>query len=92
MSGLKTRRAFWRENADREHTLYRLFDAEDSLLYVGVTFMPGHRINQHSKKTWGAGIARKELVTFPNRREALEAERKAIQTEGPRHNIQMRVT
>lgn len=92
MTRIKTRRALWRENADKEHTLYRLFDREDNLLYVGVTFMPGHRLYEHSKKRWGADIARHELVTFPNRREALEAERAAIQSEGPRHNIQLRVT
>lgn len=92
MSRLKTRRALWRENADREHTLYRLFDAEDNLLYVGVTFMLGNRFYEHSKKRWWADVARRELVTFENRREALEAEREAIQTEGPRHNIQQRVT
>ena len=90
MSRIKTRRALWRENADREHTLYRLFDKEDTLLYVGVTFMPGHRLNQHYKKRWGAEIARTELVTFPSRREALRGESKAIATESPRHNIQQR--
>ena len=92
MSRIKTRRALWRENADREHTLYRLFDFEDNLLYVGVTFMPDYRLTEHSKKRWGPEIARRELTTFPNRREALDAEREAIQAEGPRHNLQLRIT
>lgn len=92
MSRLKTRRALLRENADRAHTLYRLFDSEDNLLYVGVTFMLGNRLYEHSKKHWWPDVARRELVMFENRREALEAEREAIRTEDPRHNIQLRVT
>lgn len=93
MSGLKNRRVLWRERANREHTLYRLFDADENLLYVGVSCMPGHRLNTHRKeRRWWDQVARLDFVVFPDRQQALEAERRAITTEHPRHNLVWRVT
>jgi len=83
-----TRRALWRETGGREHTLYRLFDVNDELLYVGITFMPGNRFTQHRReKLWWREVARQELTTYPNREAAADAERDAIANEQPIHNI-----
>ncbi len=77
-----------RENRSREHTLYRLYDAEDELLYVGISFMPDHRFEQHRReKHWWVEVDRRELETFPDRKSAEDAERKAIREENPVYNI-----
>jgi predicted GIY-YIG superfamily endonuclease len=83
-----TRLALWRETAGREHTLYRLFDADDNLLYVGISFMPENRLNQHRReKPWWCQVARRELVSYPDRNAAADAERKAIANERPIYNV-----
>ena len=93
MSGLKTRLALWRERADEEHTLYRLFDADEKLLYVGISCMPSHRLNTHRRqRLWWDQVNRIDFVVFPDRQQAVEAERRAIAGEHPQHNIQGRVT
>ena len=93
MTKVLNRRALWRQNEHREHYVYRLFDAEDTLLYVGVTFMPGNRFNQHRReKYWWDQVVRKEFEVFENRSAAREAERVAILSEGPKHNLAWRAT
>lgn len=78
-----------RSNRSREHTLYRLFDAEGTLLYVGISFMPDYRFKQHRReKPWWAEVTRKELTILPDRKTAEAAEIKAIAEEDPLYNIQ----
>lgn len=69
--------------------LYRLFDKEDRLLYVGISKKVFNRINEHMKeKSWACEIAREEVQRFPNRGEASHAEIEAIKNEKPLYNIQ----
>jgi predicted GIY-YIG superfamily endonuclease len=69
--------------------LYRLFDTNDQLLYIGVTCNPPSRWESHrSDKPWWPLVARKELTTYPDRSAALTAEREAIVAERPLHNVQ----
>lgn len=69
-------------------TVYRIYDAEDGLLYVGITGGNVKRLHQHRRdKPWWESAARIELVHFATREEAMRAEREAIQTERPVHNI-----
>lgn len=68
--------------------LYRHFDADGTLLYVGISLGVMHRLAQHmSGSPWTAEIARVEVMRFETRAEALRVEREAIQIEKPRHNI-----
>jgi hypothetical protein len=69
--------------------LYRHFDAEGRLLYVGISLSAVHRLAQHRASAWFASIATVTIETFPSRAGAAEAERLAIQTEGPLHNIKI---
>lgn len=70
------------------HALYRFFDKDDRLLYVGITLNPGARWKQHSKdKPWWHEVARVTVEHFPDRETVLEAERAAIITERPLHNV-----
>lgn len=77
--------------ADRKCALYRHFDADGALLYVGISFRPLIRTKQHSAVSgWTDQIANITIEYFPNRREAMVAEVMAVQTEGPRYNIHLR--
>lgn len=70
-------------------TLYRILDAQGQLLYVG---MSGRlyldRFYEHEDdKPWWREARTIQLTHYSTRREALEAELFAIQTERPRYNF-----
>lgn len=69
--------------------LYRHFDAQKNLLYVGVSLSAVARLSQHMNDSgWADQIASIKVERFPSRAEALAAETKAIQTENPKFNVQ----
>ena len=68
--------------------LYRHFDRDGRLLYIGISLnaisrLAGHRDTAH----WFYEIARVDIEQYASRREAEAAERKAIYEEKPLHNI-----
>ena len=68
--------------------LYRYFDAEQRLLYVGISFSALNRAIQHkSSAKWWSEQRTMTRETHPTRSAAEEAERRAIATEKPIHNI-----
>jgi predicted GIY-YIG superfamily endonuclease len=68
--------------------LYRHFDKDDALLYVGVSLNAVQRLSQHRDAShWFAEIASVKVEWFADRKEALAAERAAITAENPRHNL-----
>lgn len=69
------------------HAVYRMFDAERHLLYVGRTGNAGQRFGDHSMKRWFPLVATIELEWFATQAEAVLVERRAIRTEHPRYNI-----
>lgn len=70
------------------NVLYRVFTADDRLLYVGISMGPATRIKQHhGEKPWWAEAHRIELEHFDSREAAAAAERQAIKSEKPLHNI-----
>lgn len=70
------------------HHLYRHFNASGDLLYVGVSLSTVARLKQHrTNSNWFELIDRITIERFKSRDQALEAERKAIETETPLHNI-----
>jgi len=76
-------------NAERVKTaLYRYFDADGKLLYVGISLSPTYRQSQHRDASpWYERIARMQVEWFESRRLAMDAERYAIQSELPECNI-----
>lgn len=71
-----------------ETDLYRYYDANSQLLYVGISLSTLARATQHrSSSGWWTLIARMERTVYANRRIALQAEREAIKTENPIYNI-----
>ncbi|MFJ7297508.1 GIY-YIG nuclease family protein [Streptomyces collinus] len=70
--------------------LYRFFDADGVLLYVGICDEPMARWSKHaSGKLWWPSVHRFRLLWLPSRREAEKAERDAIVSEKPLHNRAM---
>lgn len=67
--------------------LYRHFDREGKLLYVGISFHAFNRLMGHKQAKWFEQISRVEIENFPDRRSAELAEIKAIREERPIHNI-----
>jgi hypothetical protein len=80
------------DEADREMTdLYRHYDDQGKLLYVGVSKSTLIRLGRHEANAhWYERISQIKIEKHPSREAALEAERKAIQTENPLCNIQRR--
>jgi predicted GIY-YIG superfamily endonuclease len=69
-------------------TLYRLFSNDRALLYIGIAGNPGRRFEQHAgDKLWWGEVATLTLEHFTDRATALVAERRAIETERPLHNV-----
>lgn len=69
--------------------LYRLFDDQERLLYIGIAVHPDRRWRQHARdnaETWWPDVQRKEVEWFETRERAAEAEAEAIRREGPPYN------
>lgn len=67
--------------------LYRHFDADGGLLYVGMSTNPTHRMSNHRTTAhWAERIARMDVEWYDTRPLATEAERIAITNELPMFN------
>jgi hypothetical protein len=69
--------------------LYRLFNADDKLLYVGISMSALNRIGQHkTEKVWWHEVAKITIETHHvERQQILDIERRTIVAEKPRYNI-----
>lgn len=64
--------------------LYRLYDREGNLLYIGIAKNPEKRFDGHATNTpWWHLVARRVVMWLPTRDEALAAENKACTREKP---------
>lgn len=71
----------------RATALYRHFDLNGELLYVGITNHPQLRWMQHRETSpWAWLVAETSIRWLPDRRSAAAAERRAIRTEQPLFN------
>jgi hypothetical protein len=72
----------------KAYTLYRFWNSQGALLYVGMTGDPGTRWKHHSKgKAWWSDVDRVTVEHFESERELRDAETLAIVAETPRHNV-----
>lgn len=67
--------------------VYRHFSLDGELLYIGSSINVSQRTKAHVGKIWFSEIANITLEHHQNRRDALDAERKAIKSESPKYNI-----
>lgn len=74
--------------SDGPTSLYRFFDADGTLLYVGITNALHTRLKGHeSTKPWWELVRSIRVDHLPTRQAALEAEAVAIRREHPAFNI-----
>lgn len=77
-----------RLRSDGNTDLYRYFDADGRLLYVGISVSAVARAAQHRRTaTWWGDFANMTREVFPTRFAAEEAERRAIVEEKPVYNV-----
>jgi hypothetical protein len=73
----------------RNYELYRHFDADGKLLYVGRALNALERLTVHRDNApWYYEITTVTIERFATYRELLDAEQVAIRRENPRHNVQ----
>jgi hypothetical protein len=76
-----------RRGVNQRTALYRLYDADGVLLYVGITKNTEQRWAAHKKyKSWWPKVARRGVAWLDSRPSALLAEHIAIISEHPLHN------
>ena len=63
--------------------VYRIFDADGRLLYVGVSRSPLYRMAGHARSEWAREAESIDIDWFSTEHEAREAEASAIQSEQP---------
>jgi hypothetical protein len=72
-----------------QHALYRYFDTQDRLLYVGISGSLATRNSSHVRRSlWMQFAARSTIERCDTPAKARGAERLAIETEGPVFNLQ----
>ena len=72
--------------------LYRFFDAQGLLLYVGISKDPQTRFGSHAltkKATWWPLVASRSIEWFDDRPSAAAAEIQAIRDESPIYNLSL---
>lgn len=68
--------------------LYRLYSADDTLLYIGITGLLETRFQAHAgDKSWWPEVTRKTVTWYDDRATAEDQERIAVQYDRPIHNI-----
>lgn len=69
-------------------TLYRFYDRDGSLLYVGITGQGASRWAQHAaEKPWWLDVATIDVEHHPSLEAVIAAEADAIHDERPMHNV-----
>ncbi|WP_372344689.1 GntR family transcriptional regulator [Streptomyces sp. KL116D] len=73
--------------SDERTALYRLYDEDDRLLYVGISSEPKKRMKAHAAdKPWWPEVATRDFEWFDTRAEAADAEVETIRREQPAYN------
>lgn len=76
-------------NPENPHALYRFFDADEQLLYIGITWDIASRFRRHAAdKPWWSDVRRIAVEEHPGRAAVLAAETAAIKAEKPRYNVE----
>lgn len=72
----------------QRYYIYRVYDADCRLLYIGQTLYPEQRIKQHARLShWFAAAAEWDFTEVGDWWQMVDGERVAIADEAPLHNI-----
>lgn len=72
--------------APRKAAVYRLYDADGALLYIGSAYDPEQRCKSHRNKPWWREVAHRTEEWHPSRGHAYQAEMDAIAVEHSKYN------
>jgi len=72
---------------ERPAAVYRLWDAEGNLLYIGSSYDPETRCQGHRDKPWWPRVASRTDEWHESRGDAYRTELEAIVAEDPQHNV-----
>lgn len=75
---------------ERPTKLYRHYDADGKLLYVGITATILKRVVAHERSDWADQIATITIQSYASRQEAEDAEQDAVVAENPLYNKNLR--
>ena len=71
----------------RPTTVYQFFNADDELIYVGITYDFKARLSVHKwRKAWWPEVARIETRDYPTRFDAQVVEHHLMRAHLPKHN------
>lgn len=71
----------------KANAVYRIFDADDHALYVGLSQSVTARLNAHARKDWWADAVRVEITLHPTAEEMARTEIAEIDRLKPAHNV-----
>ncbi len=72
---------------NKKNALYRHYNSNGELLYVGISLSSVDRLARHVRhSSWAYDISRIDITWMSSRRAALLAERNAIHDESPKYN------
>lgn len=72
----------------RSTCLYRIYDGDDLLLYIGISHTALYRLETHfADKSWAGEVRRVDVEWHETREAASAAEVAAIKAERPLHNV-----
>jgi predicted GIY-YIG superfamily endonuclease len=73
---------------DGETSVYRIYDRDKGLLYVGMGRNPENRWASHAERhAWWSEAASFRVEWYATRKEAAAEELRAIRSESPKHNV-----
>lgn len=78
---------YYSDMVNRPTCVYRIYDNDEQLLYVGITKNVLGRMTKHKRREWWPLARYMEITWFEGREAAKSAERHAIRDENPIHNI-----
>lgn len=78
---------YYSDMVNRRTCVYRAYDAEERLLYVGISMNLDGRLTKHRRTAWWPLVAEITVQWFDGRELAKSAERAAILNENPLYNI-----
>ena len=78
---------YYSDMVNRRTCVYRTYDHDGTLLYVGISMNPDGRLYQHRKSAWWPLVDEVTIQWFDGREAAKAAERRAIDDEEPLYNV-----
>lgn len=71
-----------------DHALYRFFNSDGGLLYIGISVNAPQRFKRHKgDQPWWLEVAQITIERYASRADVLAAEKRAIETEHPLYNV-----